>query len=64
MAQNAYGVVPLQKKSIKSIVKQLGSAGTEDPLDQRSTVGWKATTTGAILMQPWIYRLETGVTEL
>ena len=64
MAQNAYGVVPLQKKSIKSIVKQLGSAGTEDPLDQRSTVGWKATTTGAILMQPWLYRLEVGVTEL
>ena len=29
--------------AVKSIVKTFGSGGTADPLDQRSTVGWKAT---------------------
>jgi N4-gp56 family major capsid protein len=29
--------------STKTIIKNFGSGGTTDPLDQRSTVGWKAT---------------------
>jgi len=33
----------------KIIVKPLGSAGSADPLDQRSTVGWKSTTVAKIL---------------
>ena len=35
--------VELEGGNAHVIVKQLGSAGTEDPLDQRSSVGWKAT---------------------
>lgn len=41
VGQNAYGTVDLESAGLKMIVKQLGSAGTEDPLDQRATVGYK-----------------------
>lgn len=37
----AYGNVDLAGQNMKMFAKQLGSAGTEDPLDQRSTVGYK-----------------------
>lgn len=39
--QEAYGIVKLAGHDIKVIRKQLGSAGTADPLDQRATVGYK-----------------------
>ena len=35
-----------------------GSAGTADPLNQRSTVGWKAMQTAEILQQAYLYRVE------
>jgi len=41
VAKNAYGVVDINGGNAKSIVKGLGSAGSADPLDQRTTVGWK-----------------------
>lgn len=55
---DAYGVVPLSGEALRNIVKPLGSAGSADPLDQRSTSGWKATTTTIILNDAWMYRLE------
>lgn len=61
-AAEAYGVCPLSGEAMQTIVKPLGSAGSADPLDQRSTVGWKATTTTQILNQSWMYRLETLAT--
>lgn len=64
LAKNAYGVVPLQKKTIRNIVKKLGSAGTNDPLDQRWTSGWKTATTCKILNDDFIIRVEHGVTDL
>lgn len=39
--KSAYGNVDLAGQNMKMFAKQLGSAGTEDPLDQRSTVGYK-----------------------
>lgn len=49
-AENAYGVVEVRGKGNAGvIVKPLGSAGTGDPLDQRSTVGWKVSTVAKIL---------------
>ena len=49
-AENAYGIVEVRGQGNDGvIVKPLGSAGTGDPLDQRSTVGWKATTVAKIL---------------
>ena len=48
--KEAYGVVDVRGKDNASIiVKPLGSAGSADPLDQRSTVGWKASTVAKIL---------------
>ena len=55
---DSYGVVPLSGEALRNIVKALGSAGSADPLDQRSTSGWKATTTTVILNDAWMYRLE------
>jgi N4-gp56 family major capsid protein len=55
---DAYGIVPLSGESLRNIVKPLGSAGSADPLDQRSTSGWKATTTTLILNDSWMMRLE------
>ena len=47
---NAYGIVNVRGKgNMGVIVKPLGSSGTADPLNQRSTVGWKAHTTAKIL---------------
>lgn len=58
-ADNAYGICPLTGQAMNTYVKALGSAGTADPLEQRSTVGWKATTTTQILNQAWMVRVET-----
>lgn len=41
--RNAYGVVQLDGGGMQIIVKPLGSAGTADPLNQRSSIGWKVT---------------------
>jgi N4-gp56 family major capsid protein len=59
MAADCCGVSPLSGKAMESIIKPLGSAGSADPLEQRSTVGWKATTTTTILNQTWMLRIET-----
>lgn len=58
MGQNAYGVTDLEGGGLQTIVKQKGSSGTADPLDQRSSVGWKETMTAEILMQPYLVRVE------
>lgn len=60
IAENAYGVCPLSGEAMNTYVKALGSAGTADPLEQRSTVGWKATTTTKILNDSWLIRLESA----
>lgn len=57
-AADAYGVCPLSGEAMKTYVKGLGSAGSADPIEQRSTVGWKATTTTKILNESWMIRLE------
>lgn len=45
------------------IVKNKGSAGTGDPLDQISTVGWKLDAFGVKMLQPeYAVRIETGFT--
>jgi N4-gp56 family major capsid protein len=39
--KSAYGVVGLDGMNLKTYIKQLGSSGVSDPLDQISTVGYK-----------------------
>lgn len=52
IGSNAYGVVDVAGEgNVKSIVKGLGSAGTEDPLDQRQTIGWKINSFGAVRLE-------------
>ena len=58
LADGAYGVTEVTGGGLQTIIKQLGSAGTSDPLNQRSTVGWKAMKTAEILLEPYMYRVE------
>ncbi len=65
IAENAYGVIPLAGHAMENIIKPLGSAGSADPLNQRATSGWKATTTTKILNDAWMTRIEhTNLTNL
>jgi N4-gp56 family major capsid protein len=64
IAADAYGVCPLSGEAMKNIIKPLGSAGSADPLDQRATSGWKATTTTKILNDAWMCRLEHANTDI
>lgn len=61
MGDNAYGVTEITGGGLQTIVKQKGSAGTADPLDQRSSVGWKAIKTAEILIPNYIVRVESCV---
>jgi N4-gp56 family major capsid protein len=60
--QNAYGVVDIDGSSnVRTIIKPKGSAGTADPLDQISTIGWKVEAFATkILQQAWMVRVEHG----
>lgn len=60
IAANAYGVTEVTGGGLKHIVKQLGSAGSADPLDQRATVGWKAIKTAKILSNEFMVRIESA----
>ena len=59
LGENAYGVTEIQGGGLQHIVKQLGSAGTGDPLDQRATVGWKATRAAERLVEQFMVRIES-----
>lgn len=59
LGANAYGVTEVTGGGLETIVKQKGSAGAADPLNQRSTVGWKAMRTAEILVQPYMVRCES-----
>ena len=61
LGQYAYGVTSLKGAKPRVIVKPAGRAGTADPLDQISTVGWKMDGFGAKLLQPeYAVRIECG----
>lgn len=53
----AYWVGTLQ--NLQTFYKPFGAAGTEDPLNQRATVGWKCMYGCAVLNDLFIVRLET-----
>ena len=55
----AYGVTEITGGGLETIVKQKGSAGTADPLDQRSSVGWKAMKTAELLIPQYLVRVES-----
>ena len=59
LGEGAYGVTEISGGGLQTIVKQKGSAGTADPLDQRSSVGWKAIKTAEILIPNYLVRVES-----
>ena len=59
MGDNAYGVTEIAGGGLQHIVKQLGSGGTTDPLNQRATAGWKAIKTAERLVEQYMIRLES-----
>ena len=62
MGENAYATTKIEGGGLETIVKPLGSGGTADPLNQRSTVGWKAMKVTEILSQQYMVRIETAST--
>lgn len=60
--KDAYGLIDIAGSgAVKTIIKPRGSAGTADPLDQISTIGWKVEAFTAKILQPlWILRIEHG----
>ena len=59
IGNGAYGVTEITGGGLQTIIKQLGSAGTADPLNQRSSIGWKAIKTAEILVEPYMIRIES-----
>lgn len=62
LGANAYGVTEVAGGGLKTIVKQLGSGGTADPLNQRATAGWKAIKTAERLVENYMIRIESAST--
>jgi len=62
LGADAYGVTEITGGGLQHIVKQLGSGGTSDPLNQRATVGWKATKVAERLVEQYMVRIETTST--
>jgi len=58
LGADAYGVTEIAGGGLQHIVKQLGSAGTADPLNQRATAGWKATKVAERLVEAYMLRIE------
>lgn len=56
---DAYATTEVTGGGLETIVKQKGSAGTADPLNQRSSVGWKALKVSELLVPNYIVRLES-----
>lgn len=55
---NAYATTEVEGNGLQTIIKQLGSAGTADPLNQRATVGWKGYKVAEILVEANMVRIE------
>ena len=62
LGANAYGVTEVTGGGLRHIVKQLGSGGTADPLNQRATAGWKSIKTAERLVENYMIRIESAST--
>ena len=58
LGKDAYAVTEIEGFGLEHIVKGLGSGGTADPLNQRSTVGWKSAMTACVLSPEKMTRIE------
>lgn len=60
IAKDAYDTIEIEGEGMQTIIKPLGSAGSADPLNQRSSQGWKTTHGIGITGQCFILRIESG----
>ncbi len=52
-----YAMIDLGGGNVRGLIKEAGSAGSADPLDQRSTIGWKQWQAYRILQDLYIHTL-------
>lgn len=60
LGANAYGVTDVDGDALKTFIKPTGSGGANDPLNQRATVGWKASKCAVRLMESFMVRIESA----
>ena len=60
IGDGAYGVTEIEGGGLETIIKPLGAGN--DPLNQRATIGWKATHVSKILNEKAMVRIETAST--
>lgn len=60
VGEDAYGTTEIEGGGLELIIKPLGSAGAADPLNQRATIGWKATKAAIRLVEEYMVRIESG----
>ncbi len=58
LGENAYGVTDIEGGGLEHIVKQKGYGN--DPLNQRSSIGWKGTKVAKRLVEEYMIRCESG----
>ena len=64
-AENSYGSVELEGggRNVRIIINPPGSAGSDDPLEQRGTIAWKVKGFCTVILQDdFIVRIESGAT--
>lgn len=61
LGADAYGITSIGGGGVETIVKQLGSGGSADPLNQRATMGFKLNKCAEILDDTKMVRIEHGV---
>jgi len=63
-AQDAVGISRISGEAMRTITKAVGSSGVADALDQRGSMGWKATFAAVILNQSWLLRIEHAISSI
>lgn len=61
LGKEAYGTTRIAGNAVEVITKELGTGGTVDPLNQRSTMGWKASYVVKRLQEAFMLRIEHAV---
>ena len=61
VGQEAYGITRISGNAVEVITKELGSSGVADGLNQRASMGWKATFVAKRLQEAFMLRLEHAV---
>lgn len=62
LGENAYAIAEIEGLGMQTIIKELGSSGAADPLNQRGTQGWKTSHGVGIICQTNMVRIESAST--